>query len=89
MISENDFLLTYFIIGLGDVWMIIGMTTSSNGNSFRALCEEIHRSPVDSPRKDQWALMFSLICAWTNDWAHNQDTGDVIWDVMTLIVTLL
>ena len=33
----------------------------------------IHRSPVNSPHKDQWrgALMFSLICAWTNDWVNN------------------
>ena len=38
----------------------------------------IHRSPVDSPHKDQWrrALMFSLICTWTNNWANNQDSGD-------------
>ena len=30
----------------------------------------IHRSPVNSPHKGQWrgALMFSLICAWINDW---------------------
>ena len=35
----------------------------------------IHRSPVDSPHKDQWreALMSSLICVWTNDWANNRD----------------
>ena len=39
----------------------------------------IHRSPVDSPRKDQWrgALMFSVICAWTNDWSNNRDAGDL------------
>ena len=39
---------------------------------------EIHWSPVDSPNKGQWrgALMFSLMCARTNGWAHNQDTGD-------------
>ena len=39
----------------------------------------IHRSPVDSPHKGQWhgALMFSLICAWTNSWATNGDAGDV------------
>ena len=37
----------------------------------------IHRSPVDSPHKGQWrgALMFSLICAWTNGWASNKDAG--------------
>ena len=30
----------------------------------------IHRSPVNSPRKGKWrgALVFSLICAWTNGW---------------------
>ena len=33
----------------------------------------IHRSPVNSPHKGQWrgALMFSLICAWINDWVNN------------------
>ena len=39
----------------------------------------IHRSPVNSPHTDQWrgALMFSLICAWTNGWVNNQDSGDM------------
>ena len=38
-----------------------------------------HRSPVDSPHKKQWhrALMFSLICAWTNGWANNRNAG--VW----------
>ena len=38
-----------------------------------------HRSPANSPHKGQWrgALMFSLICAWTNGWANNQDAGDL------------
>ena len=33
---------------------------------------------VDSPHKGQWrgALVFPLICAWTNGWANNQDAGD-------------
>ena len=37
----------------------------------------IYRSTVDSTHKGQWtgALMFSLICAWTNDWANNRDAG--------------
>ena len=52
------------------------MMTSSNGNIFRIYAENywpfvrgihrwIHRSPVNSPHKDQWrgALMFRLICA--------------------------
>ena len=48
-------------------------------SSLLALCERIHRSPVDSPHKGQWrgALMFSLICAWTNGWAKNRDAGDL------------
>ena len=39
----------------------------------------IHRWPVNSPHKGQWrtALMFSLICTGTNDWANNGDTGDL------------
>ena len=33
----------------------------------------------NSPHKGQWrgALMFSLICAWTNSWANNGDSGDL------------
>ena len=39
----------------------------------------IHRSPVNSQHKGQWrrALMFSLICAWINDWVNNRETGDL------------
>ena len=35
--------------------------------------------PANSPHKGQWrgALMFSLICAWSNSWANNGDTGDL------------
>ena len=39
----------------------------------------IHRSSVNFRHKGQWrgALMFSLICAWTNGWANNRDPGDL------------
>ena len=39
----------------------------------------IHRSLVDSPQKGQWrgALVFSLICPWTNGSASNRDAGDL------------
>ena len=39
----------------------------------------IHRSPVNSPHKDQWrgALMFSLICVWINGWVNNGKAGDL------------
>ena len=64
------------------------MMTSSNGNMFASLAfvqgihrwlRGIHRLPVNSPHTDQWrgALMFSLICAWTNGWVNNQGAGDM------------
>ena len=39
----------------------------------------IHRSPVNSPHKDQWgrALMFSLIWPWTRGWLNNRYAGDL------------
>ena len=39
----------------------------------------IQRSPMNSPHKGQWrgALMFSLICAWTNGWANHRHAGDL------------
>ena len=37
------------------------------------------KSPVNSPHKGQWrgALVFSLICAWTDSWVNNGDAGDL------------
>ena len=34
---------------------------------------------MDSPHIDQWrgALMFPLICAWTNSWANNRGASDL------------
>ena len=45
---------------------------------YRPFVRGIHRSPMNSPHKGQWrgALMFSLICAWTNGGAHNRDASD-------------
>ena len=39
----------------------------------------IHRSALNSPHKGHWrgALMFSLICAWTNRWVNNREVGDL------------
>ena len=39
----------------------------------------IHRSPMKPPHKGQWhgALMFSLICAWTNGWVNNGEADDL------------
>ena len=43
------------------------------------LCTGNSPVPVNFPRKGQWhgALMFSLICAWTNDWVNSCDPGDL------------
>ena len=42
----------------------------------------------NSPVTGHWreALMFSLICAWTNSWGNNED---LIWDAIALIMTSL
>ena len=57
------------------------MMTSSNGIFFALLAfvRGIHRLPVDSPHKGQWrgALMFSLICDWTDGWPNNRDASDL------------
>ena len=55
--------------------------TLSNGNIFRVTgpLSGNHRSPVNSPHKGQWrgALMFSLVCAWINDWVNKREAGDL------------
>ena len=47
------------------------MMTSSNGNFFRVTGPFFH--------KGRWlgALMFSLICTWTNSWANYRAAGDL------------
>ena len=39
----------------------------------------IHRSPMNPPHTGQLreALMFSLICVWTNGWVNNREAGDL------------
>ena len=56
------------------------MMTSSNGNIFRVTGPWLGESTGHrSPYKGQWcgALMYSLICAWTNGWVNNRDAGDL------------
>ena len=53
--------------------------TSSNGNIFRVtgpLCGEF---TGELTNKGQWRgdLMFSLICAWINDWVNNREADDL------------
>ena len=57
------------------------MMASSNGNIFRDTGPLVGESTGHgwiSPHKGQWlwALMFSLICIWTNGWTNSWDAGD-------------
>ena len=54
-----------------------------------ALCEGNQQVTSGFPYKGQWrgALMFYLICAWTNSWLNNREA--VIWYAMALIMTSL
>ena len=51
----------------------------------------IHRSPVNSPHKGRWreALMFSLICAWMNDWVNSGEAGDLRSYCTHYVVTVM
>ena len=56
-------------------------------NNFPRYCpfvRGIHLWPVNSPHKGQWrgALMFSLICVWTNGWVNNRDAH---YDVTVIV----
>ena len=57
------------------------MMTSSNGNICRVigpLCGQFTGHWwIPRPHKNQWrgALMFSFICAWTNDWINNHEAS--------------
>ena len=44
-----------------------------------ALCAGNSPVPVNSLHKGQWrgALVFSLICAWINDWVNKREAGDL------------
>ena len=61
-----------------------------------AICEGIHRSPMNSPYKGQWRedLMFSLICAWINERVNNRKTGvlrchHVHYDVILMVIIIV
>ena len=74
----------------GSIIGFMSMTTSWHGNAWwrhqmeifsalLALCARNSPVPVNSPHKGQWrgALMFSMICAWINDWISNREAGDL------------
>ena len=58
---------------------LLCMMTSLNGNIFRVTGPLLRESTGHRwiPLKGQWrrALMFSLICPWTNGWANNRNAG--------------
>ena len=60
-------------------WNTLGHHQMETFSASLVLCEGNHWSPVVSSHKGQrhGALMFSLICAWTNGWANNRDAGDL------------
>ena len=90
----NKFLISCFYGNLCLVsWWRHQIETSS---TLLALCAGIHRSLVNSPHKGQWpgALMFSLICAWTNGWVNSRDAGDLRlhrahYDVTVMVTPIL
>ena len=55
------------------------MMTSPNGKIFLVNGPLWGEVVGDSPHKGQWrgALVFYLICAWTNGWVNDRDTGDL------------
>ena len=63
-------------INLCRTWWRHQMETFS---ALLALCMGNSQVPVNSPHKGQWfgALVFSLICAWINDWVNNREAGDL------------
>ena len=84
------FPLSQWVRGWNFLWMITSQkykmlswwcNQMETYSGFLALCAGIHRSLVNSNHKGQWrrALIFSLICVWTNDWINNRDAGDLIY----------
>ena len=74
------------------------MMTSLNGNIVRVtgpLWWEFTSCRWIPLTKGQWrgALIFSLICAWTNEWVNNRDAGDLRrhrahYDVTVMIIQI-
>ena len=63
---------------MATIW--IRIMTSSNGTFCRVtgpLCRESTDDQWIHKGQWRWALTLSLICAWSNGWANNRDTGDL------------
>ena len=89
MLMSPHYIIKGWYTGTGTiVWLSQWSDLGGHGNTwwrhqivtFSALLSSCAgNSPVNSPHKGQWrgALMFSLICAWTEGWVNNRDTGDL------------
>ena len=86
---QNISYSSYFYDGLpyrGNYWVSVSIWETwwhhqmETFSASLAFVWGIHRWPVNSPHKGQWrgALMFSLICAWINDWVNSRQAGDLI-----------
>ena len=76
LIQHCDLLMTKKVPGHLQSWWRHQIETIS---ALLALCAGNSPVPVNSLHKGQWrgALMFSLICAWINDWVNNREAGDL------------
>ena len=71
-------ILQVYFSSTGSIMTMMGAIKWKHFLCYWRFVKGIHRWPVDSPQKDQWrrALMFSLICAWTNRSGSNRYAGD-------------
>ena len=73
------------------VWPLTFGSNICLGNN-NNICEQNPPVTGGFSHKDQWkrTVMFSLICAWTNDWANKLDAGELkhhraYYDVIVMI----
>ena len=72
-ITTTDISVTYHFIQITAIHLHDHVIKWKHFQRYWPFLRGIHRSPVNSPHKGQCrgALMFSLDCAWTNDWVNN------------------
>ena len=74
------FCCDYVITSSGFMWYIYSEWWRHQMEIFSALLALYEGNPpMDCHQKRHWhgALMFSLICVWTNDWTNNRDACDM------------
>ena len=84
LVETNDCMIsrawwTYLCIFINFLWTHDEVIKWKHFPRFWPFVRGIRRSQVNSPHKGQWrgALIFSLICAWTNSWANTGHAGDL------------